>query len=122
MMEFQGYGCSPLMGRRKKERSGFLRASARVLGDLRLNLSPVSSLSKIDMGHHGIDHHCLGTWGLIGYTFEGVNKEMQKLFGSNAGAHIITSRKARGFEEFRNATSEEKAMVIERWRSVGTAN
>jgi hypothetical protein len=47
---------------------------------------------------------------------------MLKRFGSNAETHIITSRKAQGFEEFRNATPEEKAMVIARWRSVGTVS
>jgi hypothetical protein len=60
-----------------------------------------------------------GTWGVIGYTFEGVSKEMQRLFGSNVETHIITSRKAQGFEEFRNASAEEKAMIINRWRSIG---
>lgn len=66
-----------------------------------------------------IDLSPQGTWGFIGYTFEGVNKEVQRLFGSNVESHIITSRKAQGFEEFRSATSEEKELVIERWRSVG---
>jgi hypothetical protein len=60
-----------------------------------------------------------GTWGVIGYTFEGVSKEVQRRFGSNVESHIVTSRKAQGFEEFRGATAEEKALVIERWRSVG---
>ncbi len=59
-----------------------------------------------------------GTLGVIGYTFEGVNKDIQKLVGSNTDTHIITSRKAQGFEEFRSAAAEQKALVIERWRSI----
>ena len=57
--------------------------------------------------------------GFVGYTFEGVNKEVQRWLGSDAESHIITSRKVQGFEEFRSATAEEKALVIDWWRSVG---
>jgi hypothetical protein len=67
-----------------------------------------------------IDSSSQGAFGFIGYTFEGINKEVQRLFGSNIESQIVTLRKAQGFEEFRRAREEEKALVIERWRSVGT--
>jgi hypothetical protein len=112
----------PIDGKKKEGALGVCKGIGKGIGGLALK--PIAGKFFFEGRHWapGIDHHCLGTWGLIGYTFEGVNKEMHKRFGSNAEIHIITSRKAQGFEEFRNATPEEKAMVIERWRSVGAVN
>ncbi|KAI9648613.1 hypothetical protein NHQ30_003251 [Ciborinia camelliae] len=54
-------------------------------------------------------------WGLPGYTFMGIHKQVGKLFGSSVLAYIIAARTAQGFEESQNCTNEERLDIIERW-------
>jgi hypothetical protein len=57
-------------------------------------------------------------WGIGGYTYEGINKELEKLFGSSTKAHISLSRLAQGSEEFNGASDEEIADVVRAWEDL----
>jgi hypothetical protein len=56
---------------------------------------------------------CLG---ILSHTMQGVNKEVQKLFGSNVQDYIIASRAAQGYEEWLQSSDAEKQDVIVRWK------
>lgn len=45
----------------------------------------------------------------------GINKEIKKLFGSSVVNYVISARTAQGFEDAKNATSDERKDVISRW-------
>ncbi|KAG0651425.1 UDP-glucose:sterol glucosyltransferase 80B1 [Hyphodiscus hymeniophilus] len=55
-------------------------------------------------------------WGLPGYTFMGIHKEVRKLFGSSVLNYMISARTAQGFEEYKNSTLQERQDIISRWR------
>jgi hypothetical protein len=46
----------------------------------------------------------------------GVNKEIQKLFGSSVLNYMITARTAQGYEDAQTATPEERQDIIYRWK------
>ncbi|CAD6441773.1 343908a9-456e-46f3-8016-4f35469529bc [Sclerotinia trifoliorum] len=54
-------------------------------------------------------------WGLPGYTFMGIHKEVRKLFGSSALNYIIAARTAQGFEDAQNCSIEERLDIIKLW-------
>ena len=54
-------------------------------------------------------------WGLPGYSFLGIHKEIRKLFGSSVLNYIISARTAGGYEDFRTSTLEERHDIIARW-------
>ncbi|KAG9242487.1 glycosyltransferase family 1 protein [Calycina marina] len=56
-------------------------------------------------------------WGLPGYTFMGVHKEIRKLFGYSVLNYIISVRTACGYEDFRTSTLEERHEIIARWKT-----
>ncbi|KAI9874462.1 MAG: hypothetical protein M1830_009725 [Pleopsidium flavum] len=57
-------------------------------------------------------------WGVPGYAFKGVYKEIQKHMGSSVQNYIIAARTAQGYEEWKSSTGEERLDVISRWHSV----
>jgi len=56
-------------------------------------------------------------WGLPGYSFLGIHKEVRKLFGSSVLNYIISARTAKGYEDFRASTPQERQDIIARWKS-----
>lgn len=58
----------------------------------------------------------IAIWGLPGYAFMGVNKEIKKMFGSSVLNYIIAARTAKGFEDAQTCTPEERAEIIYRWK------
>lgn len=54
-------------------------------------------------------------WGLPGYSFLGIHKEIRKLFGSSVLNYIISARTAGGYEDFRASTPEERQDIVARW-------
>lgn len=58
----------------------------------------------------------IAIWGLPGYAFMGVNKEIKKMFGSSVLNYIIAARTAKGFEDAQTCTPEERAEIIQRWK------
>ncbi|KAK3670603.1 hypothetical protein LTR78_009571 [Recurvomyces mirabilis] len=59
-----------------------------------------------------------GMLGLLGHTMKGIQKEVQKQFGSNAHNYIIASRTTQGYEEWIQSSDDEKEDVIERWKLI----
>ncbi|KAF7516129.1 hypothetical protein PCG10_002467 [Penicillium crustosum] len=57
-------------------------------------------------------------FGILGHTMQGVNKEVQKLFGSDVQSYIISSRAAQGYEEWLQGSEAEKQDVIARWKLI----
>ena len=55
-------------------------------------------------------------WGLPGYTFQGIYKELQKSSGSNVQNYIIAARTAQGYEDWRSSTQEERLDIVRRWQ------
>ncbi|KAF2023625.1 UDP-Glycosyltransferase/glycogen phosphorylase [Setomelanomma holmii] len=59
-----------------------------------------------------------GGVGIVGHMMQGVNKEVQKAFGSNAQSYIVASRVAQGHEEWLQSSDAEKEDVIVRWKLI----
>lgn len=59
----------------------------------------------------------LAIWGIPGYTFMGVHKEIRKIFGSSVLNYTIAARAAQGFEETKNSTPEERDDIINKWHA-----
>lgn len=62
--------------------------------------------------------NCEAIWGLPGYTFMGVYKEFQKLFGSSVQNYIIAARTTQGYEEWRKSSLEDRLTVVRRWHDI----
>ena len=60
----------------------------------------------------------LAIWGLPGYTFKGIYKELQKHLGSSVQNYIVAARTAQGYDEWHSASQEERLDVIGRWHSI----
>ena len=56
-------------------------------------------------------------WGLPGYTFKGIYKEMQKHLGASVQNYIVAARTAQGYEEWSNSSRDERLDVIRRWQA-----
>ncbi|KAH0542669.1 hypothetical protein FGG08_002992 [Glutinoglossum americanum] len=54
-------------------------------------------------------------WGLPGYTFQGIAKEIQKHLGSSVQSYIIAARTAQGYEDWNSSGEEERLDIINRW-------
>ena len=57
-------------------------------------------------------------WGVPGYTFKGIYKELQKHLGTSVQNYIIAARTAQGFEDWQAATGAERRDIISRWHNV----
>lgn len=60
----------------------------------------------------------IAIWGLPGYTFKGIYKELQKHLGSSVQNYIVAARTAQGYDEWHNASQEERLDVVSRWQSI----
>ena len=60
----------------------------------------------------------IAIWGLPGYTFKGIYKELQRHLGSSVQNYIIAARTAQGYDEWHNASQEERLDVVGRWQSI----
>ena len=57
-------------------------------------------------------------WGLPGYTFKGIYKEIHKHLGASVQNYIIAARTTQGFQDWNASTKEERHDVISRWQAV----
>lgn len=57
-------------------------------------------------------------WGLPGYTFKGIYKELQKHLGSSVQNYIVAARTAQGYEDWHNSTQQERLDVVSRWQAI----
>lgn len=60
----------------------------------------------------------IAIWGLPGYTFKGIYKELQKHLGSSVQNYIVAARTAQGYDEWHNSSQEERLDVVSRWQSI----
>ena len=56
-------------------------------------------------------------WGIPGYTFKGVYKELQKHLGSSVQNYIVAARTAQGYDEWIMSSKEERLDVVGRWHA-----
>ena len=52
------------------------------------------------------------------YFFKGIHREIQKGYGTNVGSYMQAGQIIQGYEEWETATSEERAEIVRRWRSL----
>ncbi|CAG8958393.1 hypothetical protein HYFRA_00011070 [Hymenoscyphus fraxineus] len=91
-----GLVTQPIRGAEKEGVAGFVKGIGKGIGGV--ILKPGAAI-----------------WGLPGYAFMGVNKEIKKLFGSSVLNYIIAAQTAKGFEDAQACTPEERAEIIQKW-------
>lgn len=57
-------------------------------------------------------------WGLPGYTFKGIYKEIQKHLGSSVQNYIVAARTAQGYDDWHKSNREERLDVVKRWHAI----
>ena len=75
---------------------------------MQVGISPQHSTSRADYQ---------AFWGIPGYTFKGIYKEMQKHLGSSVQNYIIAARTAQGYDEWMLSNREERLDVVSRWHA-----
>ncbi|KAF2633110.1 glycosyltransferase family 1 protein [Macroventuria anomochaeta] len=94
-----GLVTQPWKGAREKGASGFIKGVGKGVGGFLVKPGAA----------------CLG---ILSHTMQGVNKEMQKLFGSDVQNYVIASRAAQGYEDWLQSSDAEKQDVIVRWKQI----
>ncbi|PVH81553.1 glycosyltransferase family 1 protein, partial [Cadophora sp. DSE1049] len=92
-----GLVTQPLRGAEKEGAAGLFKGIGKGIGGL--VLKPGAAI-----------------WGIPGYTFMGIHKEVRKLFGSSVLNYMISARTAQGFEDAQSASPEERLGILTRWR------
>jgi UDP:flavonoid glycosyltransferase YjiC (YdhE family) len=93
-----GLVTQPLKGAEKEGAAGFFKGAAKGIGGL--ILKPTA-----------------GIWGIPGYAAKGLYAELQKHFGSSVQNYIIAARTAQGYEEWKDSTPEQRAIIVNAWKS-----
>ncbi|KAI9837038.1 MAG: hypothetical protein M1819_000687 [Sarea resinae] len=57
-------------------------------------------------------------WGVPGYTFRGIYREIQKRFGANIQNYIYAARATQGYEEWKQITEKERNEIINNWKAL----
>ncbi len=60
--------------------------------------------------------------GLLSNTYEGMNKEVQKIGRTNVKDYIHGSRLAQGFDELQRASSQEQDRIVSLWHAFEKEN
>lgn len=55
-------------------------------------------------------------WGLPGYTFKGIYKQIQAHLGSSVQNYIVAARTAQGYEDWHKSTVAERGEVVVAWQ------
>ncbi|KAH8679764.1 hypothetical protein BGZ60DRAFT_524972 [Tricladium varicosporioides] len=92
-----GLVTQPLRGAEKEGAAGLIKGIGKGIGGL--ILKPGAAV-----------------WGLPGYAFMGVHKEIKKMFGASVLNYIIAARTTKGYEDARAASPAERADIINRWK------
>ncbi|KAK4903055.1 hypothetical protein LTR28_001180, partial [Elasticomyces elasticus] len=94
-----GLVTQPIEGAKKEGAAGFLKGFGKGIGGL--VLKPGAAI-----------------WGIPGYTFKGIYKEIQQRLGSSVQNYIIAARTAQGFDEWHHSSSHERADIVKRWNII----
>jgi hypothetical protein len=108
-----GLVTQPLRGAEKEGAAGLVKGIGKGIGGLILKPGAGELCHR-----HGFLLILTFTaiWGLPGYAFKGIHKEVMKMFGSSIANYIIAARTTQGYEDAKNSTKEERADIINRWR------
>ncbi|CAL3973656.1 unnamed protein product [Diplocarpon coronariae] len=87
----------PLRGAEKEGAAGLIKGIGKGIGGL--ILKPGAAV-----------------WGIPGYTFMGIHKEVRKMFGTSVLNYIISARTAQGYEDAKLSTPAERFEIINQWR------
>ncbi|MCJ1288321.1 hypothetical protein MMC26_007676 [Xylographa opegraphella] len=93
-----GLVTQPLEGAKKQGMAGLVKGVAKGIGGV--VLKPGAAI-----------------WGIPGYTFKGIYKELQKHLGASVQNYIIAARTAQGYEDWRLSSPEERLGVVSRWHA-----
>jgi UDP:flavonoid glycosyltransferase YjiC (YdhE family) len=93
-----GLVTQPVRGAQKEGAAGFLKGAAKGMGGL--ILKPAA-----------------GIWGLPGYAAKGVYAELHKHFGASAQNYIIAARTSQGYDEWKESTPEQRAIIVSAWKN-----
>ncbi|MCJ1438511.1 hypothetical protein MMC27_007901 [Xylographa pallens] len=93
-----GLVTQPLEGAKKEGMAGLIKGFAKGIGGV--VLKPGAAI-----------------WGIPGYTFKGIYKELQKHLGASVQNYVIAARTAQGYEDWRVSTQEERLGVVSRWHA-----
>ncbi|KAI9830004.1 MAG: hypothetical protein M1826_005177 [Phylliscum demangeonii] len=89
----------PLQGGKHDGVAGFVKGVGRGVGGL--ILKPGAAI-----------------FGLPGYTFKGIYKEIQRQFGPSIESYIIAARTAQGYEDLKTVTDRERGDTIQGWNGM----
>jgi hypothetical protein len=59
-----------------------------------------------------------GFWGLAGYPLDGLHKSLRNSLSKSKIKEILASRIQQGIDEMCASSSEERAMVVRRWKEL----
>lgn len=92
-----GLVTQPMHGAKKEGAAGFVKGMAKGFGGI--VLKPGAAI-----------------FGIPGYTFKGIYKELQQHLGSSVQNYIIAARTAQGYDDWQHASVEERRDIIARWK------
>ena len=71
--------------------------------------------------YHLLADQAAAIWGIPGYTFKGIYRELQKRLGTNVQNYILAARTAQGFKDWQVSSEKERQEVISRWYTIQAA-
>ena len=110
-----GLVTQPLEGAKKEGVAGLIKGFGKGIGGVVLKPGAGKHF------HHEACYHFtyqIAIWGLPGYTFKGIYKELQKHLGSSVQNYIVAARTAQGYDEWHRSSQEERLDVVSRWQTI----
>ena len=110
-----GLVTQPLEGAKKEGVAGLIKGFGKGIGGV--VLKPGAGKPSNNYPLNSIAYQT-AIWGLPGYTFKGIYKELQKHLGSSVQNYIVAARTAQGYDEWHTSSREEQIDVVSRWQSI----
>ncbi|KAL9104167.1 MAG: hypothetical protein Q9163_000866 [Psora crenata] len=105
----------PLEGARKEGVAGLVKGFGKGIGGV--VLKPGAGRDSLDGMSSRIMLTVKAIWGLPGYTFKGIYKEIQKHLGTSAQNYIVAARTVQGYDDWSKSSREERLDVVSRWHA-----
>ena len=113
-----GLVTQPLDGAKKEGFSGFAKGFGKGIGGLVLKPAAGESPLARRLLFYLVLTGSSAIWGLPGYTFKGLYKELVKRLGSSVQNYIIAARVAQGYEDLKVSAPEERYDIVARWQAL----
>lgn len=110
-----GLVTQPIHGAKKHGAKGFLAGVGKGVSGLVLKPGAGKSFLVSLVADTNLES---AIFGLGGYTFKGVYREIQQHMGSTTHSYIISSRITQGHEDFEASTEEERRQIIENYHKI----